>query len=40
MEAQFLVIFLNLGEGERDQNDDRDIDFEILLYVDGAIVAE
>ena len=36
MEVQFLVF--NLGEGESDENDDRD--FEILLHFEAAIVAE
>ena len=38
MEVQFLVFFSNLGEGESDENDDRD--FEILLHFEAAIVAE
>ena len=39
MEVQVLAIFfLNLGEGESDENDDRD--FEILLHFEETIVAE
>ena len=38
MEAQFLVSFLNLGEGASNENDDRN--FEILLHFEAAIVAE
>ena len=38
MEVQLLVFFLNLGEGESDENDDRD--FKTLLHFEAAIVAE
>ena len=38
MEVQFLVSFLNLGEGASDENIDRN--FEILLHFEPAIVAE
>ena len=38
MEVQFLVFFLNLGEGESDENDDSK--FEIFLHFEAVIIAE
>ena len=38
MEVQFFVFFLNLGEGESDENDGSD--FKILLHFEAAFVAE
>ena len=35
MEVQFLVFFLNLGEGDGDENDDNN--FKVLLYFEAAI---
>ena len=38
MKVQFLILTLNLGEAESDENDDSD--FEIFLRFEVAIVAE